>query len=80
MLSPNLSTLGTKIKWIALFIMEDDGCSLTFEKMANTNIIKLVAKLLTYQLKAIIPPSQIIGKEANRIALIYVWSMRLKSV
>jgi len=45
LLSPNLSTLGIKIKsviaqWIAPLIMEDDGCSLIFAKVTNINIIK----------------------------------------
>ena len=49
LLSPNLPTLGTKIKsviaqWIAL-IMKDDGCSLIFAKVTNINFIKTVAKL-----------------------------------
>ena len=46
MLPPNLGTSGTKIKrvidrWIALLVMEDGGCSLTFAKGDNPNIIKV---------------------------------------
>ena len=44
-----LTTLATKLKcvidrWIALLIMEGDGCSLTFAKATNPYIIKAVAK------------------------------------
>ena len=48
--SPNLPTLGTKIKRviarrIALFIMEDSNySSLTFEKVTNPNIIEATTK------------------------------------
>jgi hypothetical protein len=49
MLPPNLPTSRTKIKhvialWRALLIMEDVGCSLTFVKVTNSNIIKAMAK------------------------------------
>jgi hypothetical protein len=46
---PNLHTSGTKIKhaiawWIALLIMEDGGCSLTFAEVTNPNIIIVATK------------------------------------
>ena len=42
----NLPTSSTKIKrviaqWMALCIMEDGGCILTFAKVTNVNIIKV---------------------------------------
>ena len=49
MLSPNLATLGTRIKhvitrWIAFLNMNDGGCSLIYVKVTNPNFIKEVAK------------------------------------
>ena len=49
MLPPNLPTWCTEIKcdkarWIALLNMEDGGYSLTFMKVINPNVIKVVAK------------------------------------
>ena len=49
LLPPNVPTSGTKIKrviawWIALLVMEDGGCSLTFAQVTNPNITKVVAK------------------------------------
>ena len=46
---PNLPTSGTKIKsvitWcIALLVMEEGGCSLTFAKLTNPNIMKVATK------------------------------------
>ena len=45
----NLPTSGTKIKcviaqWITLLVMEDGGCSLTYVKEIDPNIIKVAAK------------------------------------
>ena len=44
-------TSGTQVKraiprWIELLIMENRGCSLTFTKVTNPNIIKAMAKTL----------------------------------
>jgi len=46
---PNLSTSPTKTKrviawWVALLIMEDDGCDMIFVEVTNPNIIKVVIK------------------------------------
>ena len=48
-LPPNFPTLGIEIKdvitwWIALLIMKNDGCSLTFVTVTNPSIIKMEAK------------------------------------
>ena len=58
----NLSNSPTKIKhvivrWIALLIMEDDGCSFIFAEVPNPNIIKVV----TTSTCIIHPPNQVIG-------------------
>ena len=63
MMPPNLSKLSppnllTKVKhvisrWIAILIMEDGGCRLTFVKMTNPNVIKVATKssCITHPLK-----------------------------
>jgi hypothetical protein len=72
---PNFPTLSIKIKrviawWIALQIMEDGGCSLTFAKVANHHV------WLTHWIEANVPPirsqNRCPSKETNRISLIYL--------
>ena len=47
---PNLPTSDIKknkcviAQWIALLVVEDGGCSLTFEKVTNPSIIRVAAK------------------------------------